>query len=189
MLLSIIIPTLYQDMYYSDLMFNLRDLWYIKRKDVEIITIEDTLVNEAWNIGVKKATGNYILILNDDIIIREWCIESMIWMLNYHKIACPYYSRGDDEEKIYASNGKNIVWFCFMMKKETIDECFPIPDDLKLWYGDNWIYNKLQWDIWRWGHIHHWESKSLTAPERKEQIDKIIEWDKYAWNSFYKLIS
>jgi len=189
MKLSIIIPTLYQDMYYSELMFNLRELWYLNRKDTEIITIENKLVNEAWNEWVEKATWDYIFIINDDIVIEEWTIEALMNKSEFHTIACPYFTRKDDYEKLHNNNGKNIVWFAFMFKKENKDKFFPIPSDLKLWYWDNWIYNKIKWDMGFSGKIHHYESKTLLSEENKEKCNKIIERDTYAWESFYKLIS
>lgn len=188
MKLSIIIPTLYQDMYYSQLMFNLRELKYLNKKNIEIITIEDKLVNEAWNEWVEKAQWDYVLIINDDIVIEEWTIETMMAMLKHHKVACPYFSTKEDEETIYTNNGDNIVGFCFMIKREDLDKCFPIPEDLKIWYGDNWIYNRLDKDIWWWGKIHHRESKTLLSDEHRARVDKLIERDKHARATHFSLL-
>ena len=74
--LSIVIPTLYQDKYYVNLLQNLKELGYWRTNpEVEIITIGNKLVNEAWNEWVAKSHWDYILVLNDDIIIKEWAIE------------------------------------------------------------------------------------------------------------------
>ena len=185
-LVSIWIPTLYQDNYYEDVIRNIFDVCTVP---FEIITIENTLVNEAWNEIVSKAKWEYILIINDDIIIEKWTIEKMIQLLQYHMITCPYFTRADNNQKIYSSTGRKIIGFCYMFKASDKDKLFPIPSDLKLWYWDDWLYWRCNFDMWLWGRIHHWESKTILGKEHKERCDKIIERDKYAWESFYKLIA
>ena len=180
--LSIIIPTLRQkdwDMdYYMNIIWNLIDLWYW---DAEIITIEWKLVNEAWNEWVNQATREYILVINDDIVIKEWTIERLKELLNYHLVSCPYFTRRD-EEKLHLNNwNNNICWFCFMFKKEDRDLFFPIPETLKLWYWDNYIYQKSENNIWWWWEIHHFESRTLLSDEHKEYCTRIIEEDKANW--------
>jgi len=187
--LSIIIPTLHQDHYYEDVIQNLTDLWYWpENPEVEIITIENKLVNEAWNWWVSLSTWKYILIINDDIIISKWTIERLMSLADYHKVACPYFTRADNNQKIYSSTGKKIIWFCFLIKRENLEWLFPIPEDLKLWYWDNWIYWKANCDMGIWWQIHHWESKTLLSKEHKKKCDDIIARDTYAWEWFYKLI-
>lgn len=189
MKLSIIIPTLYQDGYYSQLMFNLRDLWYLNNKDVEIITIENKLVNEARNEWVEIATGEYILVINDDIVIEKWTIETMMKLLEHAPISCPYFTRWDDvESKLHLHNGANICWFCFMFKQIDKWWLFPIPPELKIWFWDNWLYNKAKRNVARWGKIHHRESKTLLSKEHKERVDRLIERDKYARWEYFSLL-
>lgn len=189
--LSIVIPTLHQDHYYEDILNNLNELWYWEdNPEVEIITIENKLVNAAWNEWVEKAKWKYILVINDDIIIYKATIERLIRLLEYHTIACSNYTRADNNQKIYVSNGKNICGFCYMIKQEDKNKLFPIPEELQLRYWDNWIYNRAKeynWD-WRWGKIHHWESKTIYSKEQKEKCNKIINLDKQYWFSYYKYI-
>lgn len=184
MKLSIIIPTLYQDNYYEDV---IRNIFEVCTVPFEIITIENKLVNEARNVWVAQAKWDYILVINDDIIIKEWTIDRLIQLLDHHMIACPYFTRADDP-KVYSSTGKKIIGFCYMFKASDKDKLFPIPSDLKLWYWDDWLYHRCDLDMWLWWHIHHYESRTILGKEHKERCDKIIERDKYAWESFYKLI-
>jgi hypothetical protein len=154
----------------------------------EIITIENKLVNEARNEWVAKAKWDYVLVINDDIVIEKWTIEKLIHLSDIHRVACPYFTRADNNQKTYSSTGKKVIWFCFMIRKDKLPWLFPIPEDLKLWYWDDWLFWKAECDMWLWWKIHHRESKTLLSKEHKEKCDKIIEWDKYAWESFYKLI-
>ena len=180
--LSIIIPTLYQkaddwETYYNKI---IKQLKKIKIKK-EIITIEWKLVNEAWNEWVKKAKWEHILIINDDIDIDQETIDKMISANNLYKVVCPYFTRLDDKHNIYSNNGKNIMGFCFMIRKEVINDFFPIPDSLKLRFWDNWIYQKANRRFWTIWLIHHYESRTLFDPIRKQEVDKIIEQDKIEW--------
>lgn len=180
MQLSIVIPTIFQKnekwkTYYSKIVHNIEKLWL---KDYEIIMIWNKLVNEAWNEWVEKAKGKYIFIINDDIILYRWTIEKLISIADYHWISCPYYSCKDDKKTIHTKSYWWIVWFAFMMTRQTAKMIFPIPEQLKIWFGDNYIYvmNKRRFAMW-W-RIHHWESKSVLSPEYREKINKLIEQDK-----------
>ena len=189
--LSIWIPTLRQDHYYEDTISNLNKLWrWEDNPEVEIITIENKLVNDARNEIVEKAKWEYILIINDDLIIYEWTIEKMMFLLDYHTVACSNFTRADNNQKLLVYNHKNICWFCYMIKKKDKDKLFPIPQELQLRYWDNRIYNRAReykWD-WRWWKVHHWESKTIYSKQQKERCDKIIALDKQYWFSYYKYI-
>ena len=177
-MLSIIIPTLHQWDYYEKIIKNIEDVY---KEQYEIITIEDKLVNEARNLGVEQSKGDYILIINDDIVIPKWCIESMMEILEECSIACPYYSRWDDAFG-FNNNGDNIVGFCFMLKRKDIDRCFPIPKELQLYYGDNYIYERLYRDVWFTDiPIHHRESKTLKSDEMFEKCKLITQEDRRQW--------
>jgi len=189
MKLSIILPTLMQWWFYNDIIKNLDKLGRWEWAECEIITIKNKLVNEAWNEWVDRAKWDYILIINDDIIINKWAIETMMSLLEHHTISCPYFTKSWDNQTLYTHNWKNICWFCFMFKKGRKDELFPIPSELKLRYWDNRLYYKAKRDIWRWGKIHHRESKTLNSKEHKERLDKIIVWDSWFWREmFYPII-
>lgn len=143
--------------------------------------IEDKLVNEARNQGVAKAKGKYIFVLNDDIILYNDTIEKMIKALDTCTVAGPYFKRGIDDPRIYTSNWRNIVGFCFAFKRQDRDKLFPIDDRLKLWFGDNFIYHKANKNIGWWWFVYHRESKSLMSDEHRDRCLKIIEQDKDAW--------
>ena len=65
-----------------------------------------------------------------------------------------------------------------MMKRE---DWKPIDDRLDLWYGDNWIYETQGHSVGYAGICHHFESKTINAPETKELVRKRINRDKLAW--------
>lgn len=178
-MLSIVIPTLHQWDYYEKVINNIKGVY---KWEYEIITIENKLVNEARNEWVEKAIWKYILIINDDIVIPPWCIEWMIDKLKeWYSVACPTYTKKDWPE-VYYSNWPNIVGFCFMIKQDDKYRCFPIPEELQLWYWDNWIYERLDKELWMVDiPIHHRESKTLMSDELFEKNRVIVKQDKIEW--------
>lgn len=182
-MISIIIPTLHQWDYYEKIITNIKNVCSL---DYEIITIENKLVNEAWNEWVEQAKGDYILIINDDIVIPKWVIEWMIEVLKDKKVACPIFTRSDDP-KIYYNNNWNIVGFCYMIKSSDKDLCFPIPKELQLRYGDNYIYNKMSKSVWYVDiPIHHRESKTILSDEMFMKCKEICKKDKIEWMKIEK---
>jgi len=186
--LSVIIPTLKQWDYYQELMNQLTDqgreikkyfAWY------SVITVQWMLVNEAWNYWISKAKWDIILILNDDITISD-DIWFYISQLKKWEVWCPYFSRQNNFNIVHSTNWDNIVWFCFWMYRKDWKH---IPNDLKLWYWDNFIYEYMNHNIvWGW-NIHHFESKTLLSNEHKEMCEQIIQQDKENWKLIQKDLS
>lgn len=188
MMLSIIIPTLKQrnsdwEIYLEKVLDNILEKnqeIFNNFDDFEIITIENKLVNEAWNYWVEQAKWDIILIINDDIIIQE-NVFSELSKIKPWQVYCPYFSRKDNFNKIYSDNGNNIVWFCYWMYKS---DWKPIPDDLKIWYWDNYIYEYMNKNIHFGWYIHHFESRTLLDADKKKWVSELIEQDKLNWKNY-----
>lgn len=76
--LSIVIPTLRQGFYYDNVIRDIKAC----RKEIEdnfgnweIITVENMLVNPAWNKGVEEAKYDKVMIINDDIVFHPKTFE------------------------------------------------------------------------------------------------------------------
>lgn len=184
--LSIIIPTIHQqDKDLIEFVDKLQVQLIMMKQEIleyfesyEVIIIENELVNPWWNKWVKQATGDIILILNDDIIIQEQVFETLS-KLEKGQVYCPYFTRKEDFKKIYSYNWDNIVWFCFWMFK---DDWKDIPSELKIYFGDNYIYHYMNKNILWWWYIHHHESRSIFDPVRKEYIESLIKKDYEEWD-------
>lgn len=104
---------------------------------------ENIYVNPAWNLGVDTSSCDYVCILNDDIsfdveiafyaAIRNFNMGHTLvglHQLSYdslpaHKIASKYYGFG----------------CCIFIDKS---DWKPIPDQLKIWFGDTWLIENLK---------------------------------------------
>lgn len=161
---SVVIPTLWKSNRIGKLLFDLikcefvdeiilidnagKFFEYFEGLDkVKLVQVEEnTYVNPAWNLGIKIAKNNSIALLNDDINFDP-NIFGLITkdVLNHYGIIGMgegnYKGEVDEERGPYLDVWKSGIndwgWGCFIMldKKNWID----IPNDIKIWYGDNII--------------------------------------------------
>lgn len=115
-------------------------------KLIHILEKENIFVNPAWNKGVKLAKYDKLLILNDDIWM-DWNILNILEVYLTEEIGII----GLDEaqyniEHIGIEFGlepiehRNGGWGCAMfLHKENYT---PIPNEMKIWGGDDWIFVK-----------------------------------------------
>ena len=160
---SVIIPTLWKSKRTDKLLKDLEDCIYID----EIIIIdnasiyetdrtigkirmvskgENIYVNPAWNLGIKIAKNDLVALINDDInfdtnvfgVIDEKILDTF----GIVGMGEDNYKEQMDETKgpyldVWKPGVNDWGWGCFIMlnKNNWID----IPDNIKIWYGDNII--------------------------------------------------
>ena len=159
---SIVIPTLWKSQRTDKLLKDLEECEHVD----EILVIDNTLtditdntigkirkvsfgeniyVNPAWNWGICNAKNDCVALVNDDINFNPNIFEVITNdVLNQAGII----GMGEGNYKSLNISGAPILevwkpgvndwgWGCFIMlnKKDWID----IPDNIKIWYGDNII--------------------------------------------------
>jgi hypothetical protein len=161
---SIIIPTLWKSNRIHEL---LRDLigsefvdeiilidnagkyfeYYEALDKVKLVQVEENIyVNPAWNLGIKIAKNDCITLLNDDInfdpnifgIIDKNVLDAFgIIGMGEGNYKTPIDKERGPYLDIWKPGVNDWGWGCFIMlnKKDWID----IPDNIKIWYGDNFI--------------------------------------------------
>lgn len=154
-------------------------------------------VAKAWNIGIQESTGEFIAILNNDILIGNDCLERMEDVLiNHGDIWClsPAFTRLQMPENWHELElkqrfmpGKIVPGgkgFFFMFRREIMDRLekpkeggFIDEQFGMLWYEDTDLWARLN----KAGHpamsvnnilIHHFESKTIALIDN-EQVRKI----------------
>ena len=162
---SVIIPTLWKSNRTKKLIKDLNDCQYVD----EIIIIDNTgteerdilptiypklrmvskgeniYVNPAWNWGIELAKNDLVALVNDDInfdtnifgvITKD--IVSEFGIIGQSEFN---YKRNNSDEPVlekWTGSVRDWGWGCLIMfdKKDWID----IPDDIKIWYGDDYIF-------------------------------------------------
>ena len=132
-------------------------------KVIHIIEGQNTFVNPAWNKGVNLAKWDKICIMNDDVEVHNELFtnvlphiteeKGMIGLHEFHGTGVWEDEPGCDYNRPHTLRGNRLpfktfeintsrrpgfgcIWF--IHKKSYL----PIPHQLKIWYGDDWIYQK-----------------------------------------------
>ncbi len=109
--------------------------------------VSNVYVNPAWNMGVDISRNDNIVISNDDIvwnpqilnhIDEDTLIKSGIigQSFNNYKI----HDNSTNIPKIVPTKTRNFAWGCMMLIHKS--NWKPIPEQLKVWYGDDWLIYK-----------------------------------------------
>lgn len=122
-----------------------------ENKKIKIFDFNKNIfVNPAWNLGVKESSCENICLMNDDIEFDLRLFEKVSNFLNQEKLLglCPGIAKFGQPEvtdgKIHFEKYKNQNFFgfgCLMFFQKT--NYIPIPDQLNIYYGDNWIVETM----------------------------------------------
>lgn len=160
---TVVIPTLWKSKRTFDLIDSLKECDYIdeiiiidnaleKAIDIKVGKVrkisfgENIYVNPAWNKGIELAKNECIALLNDDINFDSNIFGVITEnILTYSGIIGMgegnYKDPIDDEKGPYIDMWKPGVndwgWGCFILLKKS--HWKPIPNEIKIWYGDNFI--------------------------------------------------
>lgn len=160
---SIVIPTLWKSNRTDKLLKDLEGCEYVD----EIIVIdnasiyetdrtigkirmisfgENIYVNPAWNKGIELAKNNCIALCNDDINfdtnIFGVITENILMYSGIIGMGEGNYKDKIDEDKgpyidVWQPGVNDWGWGCLILLKKS--HWLPIPNDIKIWYGDNII--------------------------------------------------
>ena len=153
----------------------------------KLVNDRNLYVNPAWNQIMKYfLDSNYekLIILNSDMILNNDVIEK-ISAINIDEdlsIILPNVSDHDMNEGTL-----EIEWgypgIMIVLTQKMAKLVYPIPESLKIWFGDDWIYRRLikngyklriYYDI----KAHHSGSRSIVS---LKEASEIIEQDKLNW--------
>jgi glycosyltransferase involved in cell wall biosynthesis len=137
---------------------------------IKLIYGSNKWITKWWNDGVDIARGEYIRVINNDIIFEKWVVERLIDELQWDiMMTFPMYTLWDKpfEWKIRWYHHDNICWFAFMFRKSDKDKLFPIDERLKIrawdWYLFNMILKENKKEM-KWIEdivIHHLQSQTV----------------------------
>lgn len=103
---------------------------------------ENLYVNPSWNLGVEHAENEDIIISNDDI---SFDVNATLDFMKDQEYGCagvhPISINAEDEHPLEIYDGDYIGhgWGVLLFVKKSKYQ--PIPSELKIWFGDNYIAN------------------------------------------------
>lgn len=159
---TVIIPTLWKSQRTTKLLADLKECEFVdeiilidnKSDKIEdktdgklrIISLgENIYVNPAWNKGIELAKNECIALCNDDINFNTNILGLInLDILNKFGIIgqseSNYKQQNTDEPIIhtYTNEPRDWGWGCLILFKKS--NWIPIPDEIKIWYGDDYIF-------------------------------------------------
>jgi len=161
---SIIIPTLWKSNRIHKLLSDLIKCQYVDEiilidnagkffeyyealDKVKLVQVEENIyVNPAWNLGIEIAKNDLIALCNDDINFDPNIFgvidENILTYVGIIGMGEGNYKDEINKEKgsyidIWEPGVNDWGWGCLIMLKKS--HWLPIPNEIKIWYGDNII--------------------------------------------------
>lgn len=122
---------------------NTPDWSILKHTSIKIYNQEENIyVNPAWNLGVKESKNNTICLLNDDILFDYTIFDNIDKLneLNYGVIGLEMLAPINGIVNLKPINERCWGFGCMMFFNR--DNYYVIPDELKILYGDDYLFNK-----------------------------------------------
>lgn len=150
---------------------------------------KNNYVNPSWNQIIKHFlnTDNDLLIIqNSDLYLKHNAIQKIKELKIDEDKIIPCLNLvqeyNENPRKIQVVLG-GVAGVFIPLTKKMAQIVYPIPESIKIWFGDNWIYSKLQKEGYKltiYSDIqatHQWSSSVSTLPE----AHMLIEQDKKEW--------
>ena len=162
-----------------------------KRKIVNPVNI---YVNPAWNQAMKyfmNTDFDLLAIISSDVaMMKNW--ESFVGAYFKNQIMLPKILTVPAEkmEKTVNMNPSNTIvtgenpGAFILLSREMVEKVYPIPEMLKIWFGDEWIFRILmnagyQMRVYHYFNCVHGNSRSVEMLGAHGQ--DVIKQDKKAW--------
>lgn len=153
---------------------------FTKIFDVEYHLNKGSGVTDAWNYGASLAKCDYICWCNNDLLFSPgWDVPLMKGLNNDVWITSPYHTNGEvpkdfplGKDRKNNMEGANVgipfLGSCFMMEKKNWLRVGPIDPRVKIWCGDNYLYESITYDFGRKcaelpeSYVHHFCTQTLN---------------------------
>ncbi len=105
---------------------------------------ENIYVNPAWNLGALEARGDWLAIINDDVRFGDAAFDVAARLLRTGLVGLVAPDEASYLEDVrgrptwrlqFEFNAKLGTFMCLRRADYS-----PIPDELKIWGGDNWLF-------------------------------------------------
>ena len=160
----------------------------------KIVNAENIYVNPAWNQAMRyfmKTDFDLLAIISSDVaMMKNW--ESFVDAYFDNQIMIPKIltiPAGDMKKRVTMSSSNKLVTgdnpgVFILLTREMVEKVYPIPETLKIWFGDEWIFKILmnaghEMRIYESLNCVHGNSRSVEGLGAHGQ--EVIKQDKKAW--------
>jgi glycosyltransferase involved in cell wall biosynthesis len=154
-------------------------------------------LNYSWNEGINLSTTPITSILNNDIVLNKYFFKKIIdsYYIKDWTLICPFTVKtkkeielSKDEILIFKEIGKREGW-CWTGKTSYLNKILPIPSNLKMYFGDDYIFFRIKNDklpalkimnnfVYHYGGATVGITQSCSGLREKERY----QWNKYKEN-------
>ena len=159
-------------------------------KNYRVITNDKNIyVNPVWNQAMQIflcSDYTHLCLLSSDVVMMEGWEKYVEAIHPYQVIVLPEIVNNHKHHD-YLAESHHVECFAgifFLLDKKMAEICYPIPEQMKIWFGDNWIQKKLeakgyQARVYHDLHAIHGNSESVRG--LGAEATPIIEQDKIEW--------
>ncbi|MCC7278851.1 MAG: glycosyltransferase family 2 protein [Chromatiaceae bacterium] len=207
-MVSIIVPTLWADPTFPSRVTDIAQCALVK----EILVIDNNpheapdlqhdkieilkqrrniYVNPAWNLGAKKSSGEFICFLNDDLAFKTEIIKFAVDLFRMNPaiglIGLDWpHPTGDLHWGLHGVLQSGFGCMIFIRRADF----FAIPSGLKIWYGDNFMFELA---VRRGkkvaaisGFTDRWQEHSISTNKIFKNIKEVVKRDETYWNRYIR---
>jgi glycosyltransferase involved in cell wall biosynthesis len=206
---SVIIPTIWKGDYLNELLDSLYKSDYVDEvilinndklntypnleKNEKLTYVEpgkNIFVNPAWNMGVKISRNNKIIIAQDDLLFDVDVLGKLVDLIeNSNNKLNQYGILGMSYGNYFLDNNMDYVsvehfqhapaWACILLFDKSVWK--EIPDQLKIWYGDDFIKYTSK-PLLQIRGLKIVSKISTSVNSSADWISAVLENDRIEWN-------
>ncbi len=146
----------------------------------------NVFVNPAWNLGARRATRPLLCLCNDDVTFDVDDLFGFVWSRRERLGSFgihPDSFQGRAESAFPSLEGGDHIhrgWGCLLFLRR---RDYPrIPDELRIWYGDDWIAAHVRPTGSIRTRVATEHSTTVKAPAFRERLRR----DRAAWRARYR---
>lgn len=106
---------------------------------------QNIFVNPAWNLGAREARGEYLAIINDDLVFDPEALtqtaqilrRGMFGIVGPDRSTFTEPTPGRPRHRLARGSGTTFGFGTFMCMRRA--DYVPIPEEMRIWGGDDWL--------------------------------------------------
>jgi len=147
--------------------------------------------HETWNLGLRMARGDYIALVNDDLLFGHLSLEHCVQAIDKFELPCvyPMHTSGPAQLERFEAEGRNVAelplalvgpseyrGFCWVMTRDLQDIVGSFDEQFELYYGDKDYWYRLIKEGYpprciQNALVHHFEGRTIKIIESATKKD------------------